>query len=90
MSASITVHNIQTGPHKHADLDALVLSTCEFYDDHPGECVRVKKTDTLITLEFIHDRDRGRDLDTSAVIILADLPECVDADDLYELLKSCC
>ena len=92
MSASITVHNIQTGSHEYADLDALILGACEFYDENQdgGGYIQVRKNDKVITLAFIHDRDQGCDFDSSAVIVLADLPESVDADDLYELLKSCC
>ena len=84
----ITVHNIQTGTHEYPDVDALVLSQCEWYDEYEGECdCHVSMNEKVIMLSYTHYG--FNDGDTSAVIIISDLPDVVDPVDLYEQLVSC-
>jgi hypothetical protein len=86
--SQITVHNFFGSTKVHADLDALILSTCEWYDEFEGNCqLNVSQDDELIMMEHVHYG--FNDGDTTAVIIKSELPDCVNANDLYLQLTAC-
>lgn len=87
---SITVRRIgYRKPTIYVDLDAFILSTCEWYDENESNCqLDVAQDDRLIYLEYTHyDMDDG---DTQAVIIKDELFDGIDVKDLIAQLEACC
>ena len=73
-------------PDIYADLDAFILSTCEWTGTVDGQ-LDVSEYDRLIYLEYIHYE--CDDCDTSAVIIKDELFDGIDVKDFILQLKSC-